>query len=218
MPENLETRRDVVVIGGSLGSLAPLRSLLAALPETLNAAIFIVVHRGPSADSKLTETLNTGGPFSAHDAVDLEPIERGRVYVAPADHHLLISGECVRVTRGPRENMARPAIDPLFRSAAAHCGSRVIGIVLSGLLNDGAAGVSAIKRAGGLVVVQAPSDAPESDMPASALASTPVDHVVPAADMAQLLAELTESRAPLDDVPSDTLIEAQVSKPRSPKE
>lgn len=189
MHKDARIRRNVIVIGGSMGSVAPLRHLLAALPESLDAAIFIVLHRAPSAESKLTETLNIGGPWRAEDAVDLEPIERGRVYVAPADHHLLISGDCVRVTRGPRENLARPAIDPLFRSAAAYCGSKTIAVVLSGLLNDGAAGVCAIKRAGGLVVVQAPSDAQAPEMPESALASTPVDYVVTAAEIPQLLAQ-----------------------------
>jgi two-component system, chemotaxis family, protein-glutamate methylesterase/glutaminase len=128
--------RDIVVVGGSAGALSALQTILRGLPGDFPAAILVVVHQAQSMPGRLPDVL--GGPLPAQHAVDGEPIEVGRVYVAPADHHLLVqpSGH-VRLSRGPKQNRFRPAIDPLFRTAARVYGPQVIGVVLSGLLDDG---------------------------------------------------------------------------------
>lgn len=190
-------QRDIVVIGGSIGGFQALRTIAAALPPDFPAAVFVVLHIGEKP-SRLPELLNAIGPLPAHHAVDGEPIAPGQITVAPPDRHLLIVRRGVRLTRGPRENWARPAIDPLFRSAAAAFGSRVIGIVLSGALSDGTEGLSAITRHGGLAIVQDPKDALNPGMPQSALDHTRIDHCVPASEIAGLLARLVrEELAPL---------------------
>ena len=168
--------RDIVVVGGSAGALEALKALLPALPGDLPAAVFVVVHIGASAHSVLPEILSRAGPLPAETAKDGARFESGCVYVAPPDHHLLLDRGRIALRRGPRENLARPAIDPLFRSAAAEFGSRVIGVLLSGMLYDGASGLRAIKRCGGVAVVQADASYPE--MPRHALQATEVDHRV----------------------------------------
>jgi two-component system chemotaxis response regulator CheB len=200
-------RRDIVVIGGSIGGFQALRTIVAALPPDFGAALFVVLHVG-NRPSRLPELLSASGPLPAHHAEDGEAIEGGRIYVAPPDRHLLISRHRIRLSRAPRENWARPAVDPLFRSAAAAYGPQVIGVVLSGALNDGTDGLSAIKRHGGVAVVQEPADALASGMPQSALDHTNVDHCIPAAAIAGLLTRLSrEEIAPArrgdgEEVPS----------------
>ena len=173
--------RDIVVVGGSAGALEALKALLPALPGDLPAAVFVVVHIGATRHSVLPEILSRAGPLPAQTAKDGARFERGCVYVAPPDRHLLLDRGRIALRRGPRENLARPAIDPLFRSAAAEFGSRVIGVLLSGMLYDGASGLRAIKRCGGVAVVQADASYPE--MPRHALQATEVDHRVRAADL-----------------------------------
>jgi two-component system chemotaxis response regulator CheB len=187
---------DTITIGGSTGSLDPLRRLCADLPADLPASVFVVVHVGAQGRNHLAGILDGSGPLRATTAVDGEPIERGRIYVAPADHHLLLVEGAVRLGRGPRENMTRPAIDPLFRSAAAAYGPRVIGVILSGKLNDGSSGLAAVKQCGGLAVVQNPSDADAAEMPVSALRCCEVDHMAPASGLGRLLNELASEPAP----------------------
>jgi two-component system, chemotaxis family, protein-glutamate methylesterase/glutaminase len=149
-------RRDIVVIGGSSGSTGVLRTLLAGLPPDFPAAILVSTHIPAQGPGLLGEMLSASGALSVTRAVDGQPVEPGRVYVAAPDRHLMLVGGTIRLGPGPRENMVRPAIDALFRSAALSCGSRVVGVVLSGLLNDGASGLSAIKARGGTAVVQHP--------------------------------------------------------------
>lgn len=161
--------RDIIVIGGSAGAIDVLRGLLAGLPPDLPAAIFVVIHRTAQEPNLLADLLNAAGSLLAAIAVDGQPFEHGRVYVPPSDRHLLIGRDHMHVRRSPRENRTRPAIDPLFRSAAVHCSTRVIGVVLSGMLNDGTAGLLAVKRCSGLAIVQEPDDASCPSMPASAL-------------------------------------------------
>jgi two-component system chemotaxis response regulator CheB len=200
-------RRDIVVIGGSIGGFQALRTIVAALPRDFGAALFVVLHVG-DRPSRLPELLSAAGPLPAHHAEDGEAIEGGRIYVAPPDRHLLLSRRRIRLSRAPRENWARPAVDPLFRSAAAAYGSQVIGVVLSGALNDGTDGLSTIKRHGGVAVVQDPADALASGMPQSVLDHTSVDHCVPAAEIAGLLTRLTREEVMLvrrgdgEEVPS----------------
>jgi two-component system chemotaxis response regulator CheB len=195
---NLETsesnlmRRDIIVIGGSSGSLGPLKAMVRELPADFPASIFIVNHVSPTHESYLGAILMRHGRLPAATAVHGEAIRPGRIYVAPPDHHLIIEHGYLRLWRGPKENHTRPSINPTFRSAAKAYGPRVIGVILSGLLDDGTAGLIAVKVNQGVVVVQDPEDAEHDEMPRSALRYIEADYVVPAARLAPLLLELTQ--------------------------
>jgi CheB methylesterase len=169
-----------VVVGASAGGVEALADLAASLPPDLPAAVFVVLHLPPTGTSALPDILSRHGPLPASHVKDGEPIENRRIYVAPPDHHVLLRSGHVHLARGPRKNGHRPAVDTLFRSAAREYGRRVIGVVLSGALEDGTAGLVAIKGRGGLTVVQEPGDAIYPGMPGSALAHARVDHVLPA--------------------------------------
>ncbi len=181
---------DIVVIGASSGGVDVLTRLVSTLPDTLPAAIFIVLHVRPDAPSMLPAILNRAGVLPAAHAIDSEPIRTGRIYIAPPGMQMYVHRSSVAVERGPRENMHRPAIDPLFRTAAHHHGSRVIGIVASGALDDGTAGLYAVKEAGGIAVVQDPADAACSSMPTHAMARVAVDYCVKANALAELIVRL----------------------------
>jgi two-component system chemotaxis response regulator CheB len=187
---------DVIVMGASAGGLATLSALLGALPKELPAAVGVVLHRAADYPSVLAEILERQTALPVVDAEDGVPLERGRIYVAPADRHLMLEPGRVRVVRGPKENRHRPAIDPLFRSAAVAYGPRVIGVVLTGTLDDGAAGLWAVKSCGGLAVVQDPADAQYPEMPRNALEAVLVDHCVRLQDLGPLLAGLVKQPAP----------------------
>ncbi|HEY8613208.1 MAG TPA: chemotaxis protein CheB [Roseomonas sp.] len=208
-------QRDVVVVGGSLGSTAVLRRLLAGLPPELPATLLITTHVPTTSTGYLSEALNAIGPLPVTQAVDGQPIQRGNVYVAPPDRHLLAIDGVLALGTGPRENMARPAIDPLFRSAALAYGPRAIGVVLTGLLNDGASGLHAIKAAGGLAVVQHPLDAEAPDMPQAALEAVEVDHIGRADELAGLIAGLVATEAgPPVPPPPDLELEVAIAAGR----
>lgn len=183
------TRPALVVAGASAGGVAPLLELAAALPPGLPAALCVTLHIG-SQPSILPELLSTRSPLPARHALDGESLKPGFIYVAPPDRHLLVDDGALRLSHGPRENQARPAIDPLFRTAALHWRERVIGVVLSGGMDDGTAGLAAIKSAGGIALVQDPSTAVEPSMPRSALANVEVDHCLQPAAMGPMIAEL----------------------------
>ena len=191
-------QRDIVAIGASSGGLEALLEIVRRLPPDLPAAFFIVSHVPSQSRSYLPEILSRAGPLPATHAEDQEKIEPGRIYVAPPDFHLLLRKDHVRVVRGPRENNHRPAIDPLFRTAARAFGPRVIGIVLSGSLDDGTAGLFAIKGRGGIAIVQDPDDAMSPDMPRNALAAVPVDYCLPKHAIPLTIVELTERATPTD--------------------
>src|SRR4051812_27880816 len=159
------SNRDIVVIGGSSGATAPLKTILGALPENFPAAVFIVLHIPARSIGILATVASSSGRLPVHPASDGMQILPGNIYLAVPDHHLIVADDRIRLGRGPRENMARPAIDPLFRSAAIAYGPRVIGVLLSGLLNDGAAGLEAVKRCGGVALVQDPTEAIADEMP-----------------------------------------------------
>ena len=188
--------RDIVVVGASAGGIAALSALVGGLPADFPAAVFVVLHVPPYAESRLPEILRRSGPLPVAHAVDGEPIAGGRVYVAPPDRHLLVRRGRVELSRGPRENRSRPAVDPLFRTAARAYGPRTVGVVLSGALYDGSAGLLAVKSRGGLAIVQDPEQAATDGMPRSALRLTPVDHVVPAEAIGPLLDLLIRDPAP----------------------
>jgi two-component system, chemotaxis family, protein-glutamate methylesterase/glutaminase len=189
-------KRDIVVIGASAGGFDVLKQIIASLPIDFQAAVFIVWHISPDVRGILPEVLNRLGALRTSHAVDNEPIESGRVYIAPPDHHLLLEQGRMRLTRGPKENRFRPAVDPLFRSAAFAFGPRVIGVILSGALDDGTAGLWAVKQFGGIAIVQDPNDADVPSMPQHAIRSVKVDHKVPARDIADLLKKLVTEDVP----------------------
>jgi two-component system chemotaxis response regulator CheB len=183
-------RRDIVVMGASAGGVEALSRTIAGLPSDFPAAVFVVLHVSPTGDSVLPRIFERAGDLPAHHAVDGEAIKPGVIYVARPDHHLLLDDGVVHLSRGAKENGHRPAVDTLFRSAAAAHGPRVIGVVLSGTLDDGTAGLLAVRRAGGLTVVQDPDDALYPGMPASALAQAQPHHVARLADLGPLITTL----------------------------
>ena len=181
--------RDIVCIGASAGGINALIDFLGALPE-VPAALFVVVHTSPQGGGLLAEVLSRAGSWRTSYARDGEAIEHGRIYVAPADHHLLVKRNQVRTVRGPRENRFRPAIDPLFRTASHAYGARVIGIVLSGGLDDGTHGLELIKRHGGIAIAQDPEEAISPSMPLSAIQNVEVDYILRSAAIAARLPQL----------------------------
>jgi two-component system chemotaxis response regulator CheB len=197
--------RDIIVIGSSAGGLAACRAIVAALPADLSAALFVVQHVPASGPSLLPELLSQVGPLAARHPVDGEAIQPRRIYVAPPDQHLLIQRGHLHLVRGPKENSFRPAIDATFRSAALSYGARVIGVILTGMLDDGTAGLLAVKRHGGVAIVQDPREAPYPSMPESACRYVDVDVVCPVAEIAQQLVALSAGRsaaggsAPMDE-------------------
>ena len=208
---------DIIVIGASAGGRETLSRLLESLAGDLPAAVLVVLHLPPESRGEVHKILDRAGQLSVIQACDGDLIQPGRVYVAPPDVHLLMcANDHLGLFRGPRENRSRPAIDPLFRSAAVHYGSRVIGVVLSGLLDDGKAGLQAIKRCGGLAVVQDPNDALYPDMPRNSLNAVDVDYCVPVAEMGLLLDRLCRETAPPappvpEDIQAETHLAEQIS-------
>lgn len=188
-------KKDIIVIGGSAGSFSPLRQIVADLPADLPASVFIANHVPTNSPGYLSEVLKMRSRVRVTRALDGQPIEHGCVYVAVPDRHLLVIDGTVRLGNGPRENMTRPAIDPLFRSAALSYGPRVVGVILSGMLNDGASGLGVIKACGGTAIVQNPLDADSVDMPQSALEVVDPDHVVPASQLGALLTRMALEEA-----------------------
>ena len=185
MPDPL----TIIVIGASAGGVEALRTVVSAFPRDLDAAVFVTLHIGAHR-SDLPWLLTRAGLLPATHPVDGEGICSGHVYVAPPDHHMLVESGRIHLTKGPRENCARPAIDPLFRSAARAYGSSVIGVILTGGLNDGTAGMFEVKARGGTTVVQDPADAVTPDMPQSVISNVMVDYVVPVAEIGPLLSHL----------------------------
>jgi two-component system, chemotaxis family, protein-glutamate methylesterase/glutaminase len=212
-PEGLGMpKKDIVVIGGSAGSHAVLQQIVSDLPADLPASIFVTTHMPAGGVSLLPDILSRVSRMPVVRAVDGQPIEPGCVYVAVPDHHLLVIDGTVRFGNGPRENMTRPAIDPLFRSAALSHGPRTVGVVLSGLLNDGASGLSAIKACGGTAVVQSPLDAHADQMPLSALEVVDADQVVPTADLGRVLAQIVYQNADAEQhCPDSVALEVQIA-------
>ena len=191
--------RDIITIGASAGGVEALRRVVGQLPADLSAAVFIVLHVWPDTRSYLAPILSRTTPLRVREPENNEAILHGVVYVAPNDQHMMVERDRILLVRGPRENRARPAINPLFRSAAAAYGPRVVGIVLTGMLDDGTAGLWTVKHCGGIAVVQEPSEALFPEMPPNAIDNVAVDHRVTLDEIAPLLVKL--SRQPVD-VPS----------------
>jgi two-component system, chemotaxis family, protein-glutamate methylesterase/glutaminase len=197
--------RNIVVVGGSTGAMEALRTLLSGLPADFPGAMFVALHSSPQSPGVLDRILQRASRLPVEYATDREPIRPGRVLLAPANRHLLLKPRDVRTTTGPRENRFRPAVDPLFRTAAVAHGPRVIGILLSGGLDDGAAGLGLIKQHGGRAIVQDPGEALAPSMPLAAIRHVAVDHVISIGAMAELLGrvvqEPVEEKVPSMDRP-----------------
>ncbi|HEX5279444.1 MAG TPA: chemotaxis protein CheB [Micropepsaceae bacterium] len=209
MPE-----RDIVVIGASAGGISALQAIVRGLPADFPAAILVVLHLSRQSGGLLPEILARAGALPASNARHNEEISAGHIYVAPPDRHLLIGPERrIYLGHGPKENRFRPAVDPLFRSAALREGRKVIGVVLSGGLDDGSAGLYAIKRAGGLAMVQDPSEAEVPSMPRNALQHVAADYCASAEKIGEMLPILLR-QAPVREMPAmseDTRLEVELA-------
>ena len=208
---------DIVVIGASAGGVRALSTLFAGLPADVRASFHVVQHLSPDHQSILPQIISDVGALPASHPADGERIRNGHVYVAPPDHHLLLSDGVVRVMRGPKENRLRPSVDALFRSAARVYGPRVIGVVLTGYLGDGTVGLQAIRKRGGLSVVQNPSEAEYPSMPSSALRYAKVDYCVPLVEIPDLLVRLVNEPSESEElypVPRDVEVEAKIAEQR----
>jgi two-component system chemotaxis response regulator CheB len=191
----MASRKDIVVVGASAGGMEALQKLVGGLPAELPASVFIVWHLSPGLKSILPSILSRAGPLPAVHPRDGDRIEPGRIYVAPNDHHMLLEHGYVRITKGPKENRFRPAVDPLFRSAAYIYGPRAVGVVLTGALDDGTAGLYTLKLRGGTAIVQEPEDAMIRSMPLNALEHTQADFTLPVAQMGELIGRLVREPA-----------------------
>ncbi len=189
---------DVVVVGASAGGIEALKELVSQLPRDLPAALFVVVHLPPGGVSVLPAILTRAGALPAQHVDGATPIETGHIYVAPPDVHIQVNDGTVAAVTGPRENGTRPAIDPLFRSAARAFGPRAVGVILSGTLDDGTLGLRAIKEHGGVTLVQDPETAQHPGMPRSAIAYGSPDGVGSPAELANLIVELAND--PIDQI------------------
>jgi len=182
--------RNVILVGGSQGSIPAIRTLLRGLPRDLRAAIGITIHRGQTPRSALAGLLGADCGLPIEDATHGELFRAGRVYLAPADHHLVLHAGAVWLDHGPKQHYVRPAVDPMFASGAREYGSRVIGVLVTGQLSDGVAGLVAIKQHGGLSIVQDPAEAEAPSMPRNAIAFDHVDAVFVIANGSCLLRDL----------------------------
>lgn len=189
-------KRDIIVVGASAGGVYALKDLVASLPPDLQASIFVVLHVSPHSPSFLPDILTTAGKLKAVHPKDGELVHPGRIYVAPPDHHMLVEYNQVIVKKGPKENRFRPSIDALFRSAAYTYGPRVIGVVLTGMLDDGTSGMWSIKRLGGITIVQEPDEAMYPSMPDNVLDNVDVDYRLPVTAIAALLTRLSRETVP----------------------
>ncbi|HEX8803610.1 MAG TPA: chemotaxis protein CheB, partial [Acidimicrobiales bacterium] len=178
---------DLVVVGGSAGGIDALQRLLQALPDDLGAAVVVALHRPANRTSALVPVLRRCTGLPLEGAADGAQLRRGEVVVAPPDEHVVVVGAGIHLSRGARINGHRPSIDPLFESAARAFGPRVLGVLLSGALDDGVAGLAAIRAAGGTTAVQAPAEAAFPGMPTAAIDAGVVDHVLPVAGLAGLV-------------------------------
>lgn len=210
---------QIVVIGTSAGGIEALRVLVAALPADFPAPICVVLHTAPQSTGVLDGILSRAGPLRATNAVNGERVEAGHIYVAPPDCHLVVEPGKLRVTKGPKENRFRPAIDPLFRSAAQVYGPGTIGVILTGGLDDGSAGMWTVKQLGGTAIVQDPADAMFPAMPQNAIHAVKADHIVPLEQIGPLLARLTampvQQRAAAS-MPENVRIEVEIAMERNP--
>ena len=197
--------RNIIVMGASAGGLSALQQVLATLPADLPAAVFITMHMFNRVDSSLAAILDKAGPLPVAYPTDGEPIEHGHIYVAPPDYHLIVHRGTIELQHGPKENLQRPCINVMFRSAAAAYKEQVVGVVLTGLLDDGAAGLWEIQRHGGSTIVQDPEEASSRSMPDSAIAGVNVEYILPLREISSVLSRLSMSDNVSSPVSSDAM-------------
>lgn len=205
---------DTIVIGASAGGVEGVSQIIRSLPPDLPAAIFVVIHISPHTTSVLPNILNRRSHYKALHPKDGEAIQYGRVYVAPPDRHLLVKQGHIHLTHGPKENRHRPSVDPLFRTAARAYGPRVVAVVLSGSLDDGTAGMLAVKKQGGVAIVQNPEEALYEGMPRSAIENVEVDRILYLSEIVPALVELAYQpvTAAPKSVSSDLEIESDMAE------
>ena len=196
-------KRDIIVIGSSAGGVFALQEIVASLPLNLDASIFIVQHVSPDSQSLLPKILSHKGKLKAVHPTDGEVIEKGMIYIAPPDRHMIIEHNRILIKKGPKENRFRPSIDALFRSAAYNYGSRVVGVILTGMLDDGTSGMWSVKRLGGVGIIQRPEEAAYPSMPTSVLEYVKIDYILPLSEIAAKLNELA-------NVPIEVLTKAEI--------
>lgn len=206
---NMQNFRNVIVIGTSAGGIPALRSLVSQLPPDINAVVFVVLHLSVRSNAQvIAEMLQRHTSLTCNVATDGGVISRGHLYLAPPDRHMIIKRHKIIVHHGARENKYRPSIDVLFRSAAVNYGSRVIGVILTGLLDDGTSGMSALKRCGGICIVQDPAEADYSDMPQSVINHIEVDHKVRLSEIGDVLNGIFDKPVPpAVSIPGELLVE-----------
>ncbi|MCC5655929.1 chemotaxis protein CheB [Nostoc sp. XA010] len=207
---------NIILVGTSAGGVEALTYLVKNLPPNLNAAVIIVLHVSSHGTSVLPKILSRAGNLPVSHAQDGEAIVHGWIYVAPPDYHLLVEEGYLRLTRGAKENRCRPAIDPLFRSAARTYGQRVIAVLLTGMLDDGTAGLMAVKMRGGMAIVQNPDDALFPDMPRNAINNVDdIDHIVPLSDIPSILVGLVNMPMEIEaenPIPSKMEFETEIAQ------
>jgi two-component system chemotaxis response regulator CheB len=209
--------QNIVVVGASAGGVEALREFCSRLPADLPASVLIVQHMSPNAPSLMARLLGRVSALPVSAAVDDEPLQQGHIYVSVPDRHLLLRRGRLLVRRGPYENRTRPSVDALFRSAAVAYGSRVIGVVLTGALDDGTDGLIAIKRGGGTCVVQSPDDAAWPSMPQHAIRRDHVDHSLPLVQLPELISRLVKLPAgPSHALPDAIQIEDRIASEEVP--
>ncbi|MFP4349986.1 MAG: chemotaxis protein CheB [Desulfococcaceae bacterium] len=214
---NARNDRDILVIGASFGGLAVLRRLLSRLPEDFAAPVFIVQHISPTAETILHKILEANGPLPALLPEDGEKITPGTIYVAPPNRHLLVKKDHVAVVFGPKENRSRPSIDALFRSAAAYHTTRVAAVLLTGYLHDGVSGLNAVKRCGGITLVQDPNEAEAPELPQTAIDRVEIDHVLPLEGIGRKLLDIIGQPAgEPPEVPEEIMEDVKVSEHEIP--
>lgn len=206
-------RRDLVVVGASAGGVEALRELVRDLPGDLDATVLVVLHLPSSAFSALPMILSRVGQLDCFSAEDGRPLKPGTVFVAPPDRHLLVRDGHVVLGRGPKENGHRPAVDPLFRSAARWYGPRAVGVVLSGTLDDGAAGLTSIAERGGAAVVQTPAEALYDGMPCAALRAVPDALQASGLELAKVIVQLCSEEVGDDPSPANRELEMETDIP-----
>lgn len=202
------TGHDIIAIGASAGGVTAILELVRRLPRDLPSSILITIHMRPESNSNLPTVIRRAGELEAVFPRFTEPLRHGYIYVAPPNLHMLLEDDHIRLEDGPRENGARPAVDPLFRSAAEAVGPRLIGVILSGSMDDGTGGMAAVKRLGGITIVQDPDEAEFDGMPRSAIENVQVDYVLPVAEIAPLLVSLVGKPA------GPTLVSQEQSNPQ----
>jgi two-component system, chemotaxis family, protein-glutamate methylesterase/glutaminase len=207
---------DIVVVGASAGGVGAVRLLLSRLRPDIPAAVFVVVHTAADGPGLLPAVLGRGTPLTVVTAEDGAVIRSGYVYVAPPDYHLLVDGRHVRLSHGPKEHRFRPSVDALFRTAAAHYGPRTIGVVLSGHMADGTHGLTQIKDAGGVTIVQDPDEAEVPSMPLHAMRQG-VDYVLPVQEMARVITGLLMNRDGRDAGPRKPVKPPEAPSPEKPE-